>query len=372
MPTELVDRAVRLEVAAALRVTEYSAGRLMQVAEALAVRYPDALALLDGADTTVPHAEFIVDELDQVDIEVRERVRAEVIDLARTLTIGPFRRAVRTLIDTARADALTERHRAAMTTRRARVEPAGDGMAWFSTLIPDVEAQAIWQRLTAVATTLASPDETRTLDQRRADVFCDLLIDGETASLPDAVRGIRPTVTVTVPALTLLGHPDHGPALMDGTIPIPLDRARQLCGTAKGWLRVLTHPETGVVLSVGRTQYRPPADLQRFVKFRHSRCVAPGCGLPAHRCELDHTVAWEHGGHTCADNLAPRCAGHHTLKHHTDWTIRQTPDGAGNVEWISPAGRRYLVEPERRTPAFVTPDHSPPREHPPQPDDPPF
>lgn len=157
VPTELVDRAVRLEVAAALRVTEYSAGRLMQVAEALAVRYPETLALLDGADTTVPHAEFIVDELDRVDVEVRERVGAEVIDLARTLAIGPFRRAVRALIDTARADALTERHRAAITTRRVCVEPAGDGMSWLSTLVPDVEAQAVWQRLTAVATTLASP-----------------------------------------------------------------------------------------------------------------------------------------------------------------------------------------------------------------------
>lgn len=117
-------------------------------------------------------------------------------------------------------------------------------------------------------------------------------------------------------------------------------------------MRVLTHPETGVVLSVGREQYRPPADLRRLVTWRAARCMAPGCGIPADRCDIDHTVDWHHGGHTDATNLAPLCRGHHTLKHHTDWQVTARPGGA--LEWTSPAGRVYLVHPERRIPHFTT------------------
>lgn len=349
---DVTDRAVRLELAAALRVSEHAAGRLLHHARALCTRFPRLLDLLDHAATTVGHVEFLVDELDPLDAPVRERVLDQAVDWAQSLPIGPFRRAVRRVIDTTRADSLAQRHRAALAQRRVCVEPAGDGMAWLATLAPEVEVRAIHHRLTALGTACASPDDDRTLDQRRADVFCDLLIDGQVPDHPEHVRGIRATVTVTVPALTLLGHPDTGPAIIDGIAPIPRDRARELCGGATGWTRILTHPETGTVLSVGRTQYRPPADLQRYVRTRHPRCVAPGCGMPAHRCDLDHTLAWEHGGHTSANNLAPLCKGHHTVKHHTNWQIRQLPDRGGTIEWTSPAGRRYLVEPERRTPHF--------------------
>jgi hypothetical protein len=54
--------------------------------------------------------------------------------------------------------------------------------------------------------------------------------------------------------------------VVEGIGPIPLPVARELAGGAAGWTRVLTHPETGMVLSVGRDQYRPPAALARLVK----------------------------------------------------------------------------------------------------------
>jgi hypothetical protein len=119
------------------------------------------------------------------------------------------------------------------------------------------------------------------------------------------------------------------------------------------WMRVLTHPETGMVLSVGRTQYSPPASLRRLAKWRADRCMGPGCGMPASRCEVDHTIAWEHGGDTALENLAPLCKGHHKVKHHGGWHLKQIPDSGGAVEWTSPAGRRYVVEPERRVPVFT-------------------
>ncbi|MFV0372633.1 DUF222 domain-containing protein [Microbacterium sp.] len=369
MDRALADRSVRLELAAALRVTEYAAGRLMLVAEALAVRYPEVLDCLDRAETTVAHAEHLVDELDGIDDpRIRDRIYPQATAAARELPMGTFRRTLRRLIDTETADQRAQRHERALTQRRVWVEPAPDSMAWLSALVPAVEARAIHNRMTALATALTDTDDDRTIDQRRADVLCDLLIDGETASLPDALRGIRPTVAVTCPVLTLLGHPGAGPGVVDGVGPIPDAVARALAGAADGWMRVLTHPETGTVLSVGRTLYRPPAALRRLVRWRSPRCVAPGCGMPADRCDLDHTIAWEHGGHTAADNLAPACRGHHILKHHTRWRIE--PLGGGTMQWTSPSGRRYLVEPERRTPAFTPAPPGTPSD--PEPDTPPF
>jgi len=74
--------------------------------------------------------------------------------------------------------------------------------------------------------------------------------------------------------------------------------------------------------------------------------------MPASRCEIDHQIAWEDGGHTSLDNLSPLCKGHHIVKHHGGWVVRQVDGGGGAIEWISPTGRRYVVEPERRVPVF--------------------
>jgi hypothetical protein len=198
-------------------------------------------------------------------------------------------------------------------------------------------------------------------------VFADLLIDGVTDTHPERAQGIRASVVVTVPALALLDQPDAdtsstGVPVVEGVGPIPIDRAKELCGGADGWMRVLTHPETGMVLSVGRDHYRPPAALRKLIKWRADRCMAPGCGIPASRCEIDHQIDWHHGGHTCLENNCPFCTGHHTVKHHGGWTVTQIPDSGAAIEWTSPTGRRYIVHPERRIPTFrttPTPDTEP-------------
>ena len=53
--------------------------------------------------------------------------------------------------------------------------------------------------------------------------------------------------------------------------------------------------------------YRPSRALAHLVKVRNARCTAPGCGRPAARCDLDHTLAWDQGGLTCECDLDPPC-----------------------------------------------------------------
>lgn len=353
---DMAYRSLRLELAAALRVTEYTADGLLGMAYAMVNRYPEALLALGEGRITEQHARIMVDTLAVLPEDVSTALAPRVLELAEKHSVGLFRRAVKKFVDAARSDTLIARHERALAERHVIVEPGDDGMAWLNAHLPAVEAHAIYGRLTAIAACLGDvEDESRTRDQLRADALADLLIDGNTTGHPEHARGIRASVVVTVPALSLLDgeHTDVAvPATVEGIGPIPIERARELAGGASDWMRVLTHPESGVVLSVGRTQYRPPTALRRLVKWRSERCMAPGCSVPAARCEIDHNTAWQHGGTTELENLTPLCKGHHTVKHHTGWRVRQIPDSGGVIEWISPTGRRYLVEPERPMPVF--------------------
>ncbi|QKJ21046.1 DUF222 domain-containing protein [Microbacterium hominis] len=355
--TEIVLRGLRLELAAALRITEHAAGDLLAMSEALVHRYPAVLDLLERAATTEQHARVLVDVVSGVSPGVRDRVLDAGVAWAQTLPVGVFRHRLRTLAESLEAATLDVRHERAIDDRRVVVEQAADGMAWLHLYAPAVEIHAIHGRATRIAKQIdaGGGDDDRTLDQVRADVLCDLLIDGETALFPERARGIRATTVVTVPALALIdgvaGATDA--AVVEGLGPIPLETARRLAGGDGTWMRVLTHPETGMVLSVGRDSYRPPASLQRLVKWRADRCMAPGCLVPASRCQIDHQVDWAHDGETSLENNAPFCQGHHTIKHHSRWRVRQVPGSGGAIEWTSPSGRVYTVLPERRVPVFT-------------------
>jgi hypothetical protein len=142
--------------------------------------------------------------------------------------------------------------------------------------------------------------------------------------------------------LTALGH-DTAPAELTGHAPIDTATALRLAGTATGWDRVLTHPITGTVLAVDR--YRPTDHLKRILRVRDEHCRFPGCRIPTRRCDIDHTIAAEHDGPTELTNLAHLCRRHHTLKHHSAWRVKQTPDGI--LHWTSPTGKVYPDLPAR-------------------------
>ena len=353
---ELVERSIRLELAAAMRVTEYAAGRLIVVAEALVRSYPRALSALGSGRITEKHAEVLVDMLGELPVADAAALADDAVALAEVEPVSTFRRKLRDLVAAAQADSLEDRYARAVAGRRIAVEPGVDGMGDLWVHAPLVELRAIEGRVTAMGKAIKTAGDERTLDQIRADVVCDLLIDGTTEVMPAVVSGIRAQVVVTVPVLSLLDEArgDSGDLpVVEGVGPIPVSRARELCGGDGTWMRVLTHPETGMVLSVGRDRYAPTAALRRLVKWRADRCMAPGCVMPASRCEVDHQVRWVDGGETGIENNTPFCKGHHLIKDNTAWRVRQVPGSGGVIEWTSPTGRRYLVTPERRVPVFT-------------------
>jgi hypothetical protein len=344
---ELAQRAVAAEIATATRMNDRAVQRQMGQAVELLDRFPSTFEALAHGRISLAHVRVIQD--------------------AGTALENP--------------DALHER---AVADRCVRVNPLPDGMAELAATLPAAVAYGILDRLTRMAGThadLAAAEhtasgpteghdtpagETRCIDQLRADLFAELLLRGAPTGhdTPDGLlAAITPRVEVTVPVLALIdngsawamdstgtGYPGRVPAELYGRHPIDPATARLLAGRATGWNRVLTDPITGAVLAVDR--YRPGEDIKRILTARDSRCRFPGCGIPARDLDLDHTHDAAQGGPTEAANLAGLCRRHHTLKHHSGWTVRQA--GGGTLHWSSPTGRSYTDTPP--TPAtYCTP-----------------
>jgi len=151
------------------------------------------------------------------------------------------------------------------------------------------------------------------------------------------------------------GSPSHStpcaararsPASWLATAPITAEQARQLAAHAGTWHRLVTDPLSGALLDYGTTRYRPPPHLAEYVRARDQTCGHPGCRVPAHRCDLDHTIPYDpetDTGPTSAANLKPECRTHHRLKQMRGWTVRQDEDGT--ITWTTPTHHTYISSP---------------------------
>ena len=157
--------------------------------------------------------------------------------------------------------------------------------------------------------------------------------------------GRRPTTPLPAPVAELVGYG-----------PIPTTAATRIAHTTPVWEGVFTSPD-GDVLAVNR--YTPTPEMQRRITARDLHCRAPACRAPAHRCDIDHTIAATDGGPTTTTNLALLCRAHHSLKHHSDWQLTQLP--GGTLKWVSPTGRITIDRPPSRVRFSTDPAPSKPR-----------
>jgi len=159
------------------------------------------------------------------------------------------------------------------------------------------------------------------------------------------VTGLHPDGTAAAHGCAAGRHPPpgtsnltatHGPA--PGPDPPPGTRPQD-------WLRVRMTPIARGTCGHAHAEpgYRPSRKLQHLVRTRNARCTAPGCGRPAARCDLDHTVPWDRGGMTCECDLAPLCRRHHRCKQAEGWRLEMPEPGV--LIWHTPAGRTYLTRP---------------------------
>ena len=382
---------------------------------------PTADAVRRGAIDT-PKLRTLTDRLHDRAGELALPVQEAVLPQAATRTPSQLAGDIdRALLQVCPDDAVDRLHRAAARRHVCHPRRLPDGMAGIWAVIPAVQAAQADAVLDATARTARALGSPATLDQLRADTYAALLTGrallsgartdthAERCSRADAdsqvldevanpqtgtpgapMASTRPLiripatcVDIRVDLTTLLGLDDR-PADLAGFGPIPAQQARALA-LERGavWRRLVTDPLTRAVLDVGRSRYRSPAGLAEHVAARDQVCAGPGCSVPAHRCDLDHTTEY-HGlpangstarGTTSAGNLGPLSDRCHRLKTDGGFTLRQVAPGV--FEWLTPAGLAYRVMPgdHGRTERLRT---EPPLDGPPggpstgYPDEPPF
>nr|WP_202345372.1 HNH endonuclease signature motif containing protein [Leucobacter chromiireducens] len=210
--------------------------------------------------------------------------------------------------------------------------------------------------------------DARSRDELRADILTDLLTGkhhDDYTGIHGRIQTITPGSLLGIPGIPL---PDTTP--MKGTVtaapvaeligygPIDLDTAARIAGEAIRWEEIRVTLD-GQVISTNT--YSPTQAQRRYLAARDQHCRTPGCRVPAHRCDIDHTIDAAHGGPTRIDNLAHLCRNHHVMKHHTGWTLTQ--HDAGDMSWKDPTGRTYQDRPPSRVrfvPVIEPPNESTP------------
>lgn len=322
-------------------------------------------------------------------------------DPDRVPTPAALGRRLRRIAEDYAEEPLAVRKAKGVTDRRVDVTPAGDGMCYVTAFLPLEQGALMDTRLGAIARSLHGPDESRTINQLRADAFRDLVLGfAATGSLPadsDALGptaapsssvstsavpsasgspmtgpitplgGVRMQLVVTAAEATISGA-SESPGEIRGYGPIDAETTRNLAAQIHSWSRLAVGGDNGEPLSIGRIRYAPTAAMRRFLALRDATCRFPGCDKPSAATEADHTREWQHGGATDVANLALLCREHHRLKSLGHWTVRQigatTPLAreesadarkheklpSGTLEWTSPSGRKHVTYPRMEDP----------------------
>ncbi|MEE2523433.1 DUF222 domain-containing protein [Pseudarthrobacter sp. J75] len=384
MPVQAQEMAIAAELGCLLSIGDRSAGALVAQAHALTTSLPRTMQALKAGAVSWQHARVMMDETATLNSAAATALEDHFLDPdtplpARGCPAGEmpayrFRRKARVWRERNHPDSIEQRHTKSAADRCLEFTPEQDGMARLSAYLPAHQADAIWNRYTALARGLQGPHEERTLTQLRADLFAATALrggrdcngcsngagttrggsggsngtdDGGTAPLGTLGLADVPTpraeVLVTVPVFALLGVTDE-PAMLDGYGPIPASLARKLVADgADTFHRVLVDPRDGAPLEIGRTSYRLTKAMRRWLRLRDGKCPFPGCSNHSLDNEADHLLSWHHGGTTGITNLGQPCPKHHRLRHTSGWgptpATKNEPPG-----WISPSGRKYRSE----------------------------
>ena len=279
-----------------------------------------------------------------------------------------------------------ERRRSAALRRGVHGRVCEDGMGTFTVVAPAERVVGVLDRVDALARAARAAGDERTLDQLRSDFLCDLVLfgvvppagrgpvapsagaaaaspGGDPGSVPGSasaglLAGAPPAVVrIVVPFEVAAGSSDAACEL-PGHGWVTAAHARQIM-TAPGsvWQRLAVDGETGRALGLSTDRYRPTAEMVEHVRAVDGVCRAPGCQVPAERCDWDHLVPWPHGP-TRVSNGDSLSRGCHNGKTAGVWRVERVADQG--ISWTTPAGRDYVTYPKDWREALSDPGSEPP------------
>lgn len=377
-----------MEIAAAVAWSRQAAASRLAFAHEF-LRLRNVFSALATGEIDLPKARVFCEETSVLPSAKAERVCAILLPQAPLLTTGQLRAKLMRLVLGEDPDAATSRHNEKVASRRLVFEPDRDGCANLLGLdLPTDKARAAADAVHAHARLASAFGSKRTMGQLRADAFLNLL-----TGKPSSGRGGSVELTASLQTLAKLAET---PGELAGYGPVIADIARKVAAQQEKacWTYTVHDTESGEVFH-GTTRSRPStsdcqhkrrsilgdrlnapsahahvaspgeekrpstgtgraepgldrrratAQVARIVRARDRRCRAPGCRVPASRCDLDHRQDWAKGGRTEAGNLVALCRFHHRAKREGGWRYLSTK--RGTYVWRSPLGSIYTVGPE--------------------------
>ncbi|WP_370616362.1 HNH endonuclease signature motif containing protein [Mumia sp. Pv 4-285] len=354
-------RAARMEIAVATRLSEGQLRSRLSEARDVRDRLPTVWAAHGEGRLDGYRVHLVAEALARLEREASVvRLDASVVAYASSHTASELRAWLRRFVARAEPDVLADRAARGREDRQVRVQHGDDGMSELWALLPTLQAATIDARLRREAGRLADAQDPaadpapRTLAQKRAD----LLVAWTTGlhATADETPAVRPSVDVAVvmTAEALAGESDEPVVSSDGAWVVPAQELRDLlAGFASAnlfWHRLL-NDRAGRTLDHTYLGRFAPDLLARAVRLRDGVCQAPGCTVPAERCDLDHRVPWPRGD-TSGGNIWPLCRRHHQLKSH-GYLVPTTRDGPDHP-WRLPSGRVVATERVSADPAEPT------------------
>ncbi len=329
--------AAAAEIRAALRLTRRASDTELAFAVELQQRLPRVWEALVAGSIDVRRARTIAYGTTHLSVAVAQDVVERIITHASHLTTGQLRARIDRIAIEADPEAAQQRYDTAINDRRIVTEATPSGTANLLGLeLPPHRVTAISRRINHLARSLNTKDETRSIDQLRADVYLDLLGGKDYANKTGGGVELR------IDLDTLAGLTEH-PGELAGYGPVIADIARKVAAEQDNaqWRWSITDPATGQALYDGTTRRRPTTSQRRTVETRHPTCIFPGCRMPAIDCDLDHTPRWADGGETTLDNLTPLCRHDHRIRHQAGWTHQPLPNG--DHQWTTKLGHTYTT-----------------------------
>jgi Domain of unknown function (DUF222)/HNH endonuclease len=220
------------EVAFALHLPRTVAQREVALARDLVGRLPAVFAALADGRICLARARVFSDVLIPVtDDGLAREIADRLLRGAEECTASQLRSRLLKAVLAADPDAAQRRLSRSIEERRVCLSANDDTTACLSGIyLPPDRAAAAFERMDAIARGLKRDGAGRTLDQLRADVFCDLLAGISPAAGPILRAGV---VELLVPLATLTGQCD-APGQMAGYGPVIADIARQVAAAYAG------------------------------------------------------------------------------------------------------------------------------------------
>jgi hypothetical protein len=341
-PDDPIVKGFHLHQANELRTTRFDIETRLDAARMLRDHLPRTWAVFLGglaSERAVVTAASQAIGLESEHFDEFDVVAAALVQEERPTAIE---RELNDLRDTLNPEATSDRHKTASNRRYVRARPKADGQGVLEIHSTAADIAAAYDRIRARAVAAhAREGECRTLGNLMVDLAVDAILSGRMRgpeeggpSFPmerlgetdDPTRQlIEATITVIFPAETATGAADE-PGRIAGMGTIDGEVARTIVAHTRTWTRAVIDPVDDAVLAIDSHERYIPAGLKKLLHLLQPTCGC-GCGLPAHRSDIDYIVRYEHDGRTRHDNLQMLCRSSHQAKDAGYADVRRMPDG---------------------------------------------